>query len=215
MNQIRPSYTYKTKTNDSFILEAEGQILLYSEIIKGANRITNYIWVIFLFLFGLGFLISGFSSYCIYIGKPLLFLNITGIEFLPQGILLIFYGTCSTLLSFLIFAFIKWDIGSGTNNFDLESEVIRLSRKGFPKLTNIFNIKQSNIYLVYPFSEVSNIELEILTGLNPQRILYLVLKDTRRIPLTLTNQIDDLVFLEKRAIFIAKLLKIELKLKAN
>jgi len=215
MNEIKPLYNYKTKANDSFILESQGEILLYSEIIKGASRVTNYVCFILLFLFGLGFLLTGLSSYFVYSNKQIPFFNFSDIEFLPQGILLIFYGTSALLLSFLILAFIKWDIGSGTNNYDIQSEVIRLYRKGFPKLTNGLKLQQSNVYLVYPFSQVLNIELEIITGLNPQRVLYLILKDNRRIPLTLSNQIDDLLFLEKRAIFIAKLLNIELKLKTN
>ena len=43
-------------------------------------------------------------------------------------------------------------------------------------------------------------------------IIFLCLKDGRRIPLTPSNQLNDLLFLEGRAIFIAKLLKVELKL---
>ena len=43
-------------------------------------------------------------------------------------------------------------------------------------------------------------------------IIFLCLKDGRRIPLTPSNQLNDLLFLEGRAIFIAKLLKVDLKL---
>ena len=45
--------------------------------------------------------------------------------------------------------------------------------------------------------------------------IYLILKDNRRIPLTLSNQLDELSFLEERAIFIAKILKVDLKLNIN
>ena len=215
MKIINYPYTYTNKTNDSYVLEAKGEILLYSEIIKGASRFSNYFWSIILFLFGLGFLGTGISSYFLYQKKNILFFNFTDINFLPQGILLLFYGSCAILLSLLIISFIKYDIGSGTNTFDIEGEIIRISRKGFPKITNALKIKQSNIYLVYPFSEITDIELEITNGINPERILYMNLKDNRRIPITLSNQINDLEFLEKRAIFIAKLLKTELKLKNN
>jgi hypothetical protein len=215
MNTRNSAYTYTNKTNDSYILEAKGEILLYSEIIKGASRFSNYFWAVMLFLFGLGFMLTGFSSYFFYSKQNIPFLNFTEIEFLPQGILLLFYGSCATLLSILILFFIKLDLGSGTNTFDIEAEVIRISRKGFPKISNKLKMKQSNIYLVYPFSEITNIDLEITNGINPERTLYLNLKDNRRIPVTLSNQINDLGFLEKRAIFIAKLLKTELKLKNN
>jgi len=213
MTNIGPSYTYKSKNSNSYILENQGEILLYSEIIKGASRVTNYFWVVILFLFGFGFFTTGFSSYSIYSNLNIPILNFTEIEFIPQGILLLFYGSCAILLSILIAIFVNLDIGSGTNVYDLQTEVVRIVRKGFPKFTNKLTLQQSNIYLVYPFSEILYIELEIINGLNPKRVIYLLLKDNRRIPLTPSNQIDDLVFLEKRAIFIAKLLKIELRLK--
>lgn len=215
MTNISPSYSYKSKSSNSYVLESQGEILLYSEFIKGAGRVTNYFWSVILFLFGFGFLASGFSSYFVYSKISISFVNTntTDIEFIPQGILLLFYGSCAILLSILISIFVSLDIGSGTNIYDLETEVIRIARKGFPKFTGNLSLIQSNIYLVYPFSQVLYIELEIINGLNPKRVIYLYLKDSRRIPLTPLNQIDDFIFLEKRAIFIAKLLKIELRLK--
>ena len=107
------------------------------------------------------------------------------------------------------------DLGSGVNTYDIESKVIRITRKNFPVFTNKFQLKSSNIYLVYPFSQILKIELELLSGLNPKRVIYLILKDNRRIPLTLSNQLDELSFLEERAIFIAKILKVDLKLNIN
>ena len=198
------------KVENGSIIEKNGGVITYSETISGANRPTNYIWVILLLLFGLGFLIAGLSSYFRTDFIP--FREFSTIEFLPQGILLLFYGTCALLLSFFIVSLIRWNIGSGTNTYDLESSVIRLSRKGFPNITSKLQIKQRSIYLVYPFSEIINLELKIVDGLNPTRIIYLNLKDGRRIPLTPSNQLSDLSFLEKRAIFIAKLLKTDLKL---
>jgi hypothetical protein len=209
---ISRMYKYR-KVENGYIIEKNGGVITYSEIIKGANRSTNYLWFMLLLLFGIGFLIAGFSSY--FSINFISFRSFSNIEFIPQGILLLFYGTCAILLSFFITTLITLDIGAGTNTYDLESAVVRLSRKGFPNLTDEFNVKQRNIYLVYPFSEIIDIELNIVDGLNPTRILFLNLKDGRRIPLTPSNQLTDLAFLEKRAIFIAKLLKIDLKLTNN
>jgi len=161
----------------------------------------------------LGFLASGFPSYFVYSKIAISVFNTTNIEFIPQGILLFFYGPCAILLSVLISIFVNLDIGSGTNIYDLETEVIRIARKGFLKFRRKLSLVQSNIYLVHPFSQILNVELEITNRLNPKRVIYLCLKDNRRIRLTPSNQIDDLIFLEKRAIFIAKLLKIGLRLK--
>ena len=210
------SYNYQyLKTNNKYIIKKEGKVIAYSEILKGTSRLNNYIWSFILFLFGSGFFITGLSSYFNFQQQNFLIFNFTDIEYLPQGILLIFYGTCSILLSFLIFWLIKLDLGSGVNTYDVESKVIRITRKNFPVFTNKFQLKSSNIYLVYPFSQILKIELELLSGLNPKRVIYLILKDNRRIPLTLSNQLDELSFLEERAIFIAKILKVDLKLNIN
>ena len=210
------SYNYQyLKTNNKYVIKKEGKIIAYSEILKGTSRLNNYFWSFILFLFGAGFFIAGLSSYFNFQKQNFLIFNLTEIEYLPQGILLVFYGTCSILLSFLIFWLIKLDLGSGINTYDIESRVIRITRKNFPVFTNKLQIKPSNIYLVYPFSQILKIELELLSGLNPKRVIYIILKDNRRIPLTLSNQLDELSFLEERAIFIAKILKVDLKLNIN
>jgi len=210
------SYNYQyLKTNNKYIIKKEGKVIAYSEILKGTSRLNNYFWSFILFLFGSGFFLTGLSSYLNFQKQTFLIFNFTEIEYLPQGILLVFYGTCSILLSFLIFWLIKLDLGSGVNTYDIESKVIRITRKNFPVFTNKFQLKSSNIYLVYPFSQILKIELELLSGLNPKRVIYLILKDNRRIPLTLSNQLDELSFLEERAIFIAKILKVDLKLNIN
>ena len=95
------------------------------------------------------------------------------------------------------------------NTFDINGQVVRLTRRGFPTFTNL-KFNQQNILLVYPFSDIVNLELDITDGVNPTRIIFLCLKDGRRIALTPSNQLNDLLFLEGRAIFIAKLLIVEL-----
>jgi len=209
---ISDKYEY-IKVDDGYVIEKGGKTVIYSETIKGASRIGNYIWAIILFIGGFGFFTAGISSY--FHTNIIPFRDFSNLEFIPQGILLLFYGTCAISLGILIVSLIKLDIGSGTNTYDIESEVVRLSRKGFPSLTTFLNFKQRNIYLVYPFSDIVNLELNIVDGINPSRIIYLILKDGRRIPLTPSIQLNDLLFLEGRAIFIAKLLKIDLKLNNN
>lgn len=186
-----------------------GKIILYSEPIYGGRRFNNFIAVVLLFLFGLGFFIAGISSYFHTNIIPLR--DFSTIEFLPQGILLLFYGTCSSLLSILITSLIVWDIGSGTNIYDIENQVVRVSRRGFPKIIDL-RIQQENFYLVYSFNEIDSLELDIIGGINPKRVIFLGLKDGRRIPLTPSNEFSSLSFLENRAIFLAKFLQMDLKL---
>jgi hypothetical protein len=205
-------YTYQ-KMKKGYAIEKNGRIISYSQSINGAKCFTNYLWVTVLFLFGVGFCLTGISS---YLNKDLIpFQTFSNIKFLPQGILLIFYGTSAILLSYFIVNLIRWDIGSGINVYDSENSVVRLSRRGLPNIDTNLKFKQRNIYLVYPFSEILDAELNIINGLNPTRVIYLNLKDGRRIPLTQTNQLTNLATLEKQAIFITKFLKINLKLKNN
>tara|TARA_B110000037_G_C17045519_1_gene475509 strand:+ start:189 stop:836 length:648 start_codon:yes stop_codon:yes gene_type:complete len=211
-NFSSPGIEYK-QFEDGYIVKKEGKTITYCESIQGARQFTNFLWLILLFLFGIGFLVAGFSSY--FNLNLLFFSNFANIEFIPQGILLLFYGTCAILLSFLIFNLINWDIGSGTNNYDIEGSVVRVSRRGFPTLTKEFSFEQRNLYLVYPFADISNLELEIIDGINPTRVIYLRLKDNRKIPLSPSNQLKDLTYLENRAMFLARLLKVDLKLEVN
>lgn len=213
MTDLSVSGIENIKFDDGYIIKKSGKTITYCELIQGTRQFTNFLWLILLLVFGLGFLIAGLSS---YFNINLLFLsNFSNIEFIPQGILLLFYGTCAILLSFLIFNLISWDIGSGTNNYDIEGSVVRLSRRGFPILTKEFKFEQRNLYLVYPFSDILNIELEVIDGINPTRVIYLRLKDNRRIPLSPSNQLKDLRSLENRATFLARLLKVDLKLEVN
>ena len=194
----KPYIYNKNKIEDSSYTEKNGKIILYSEPIYGGRRFNNFIAVVLLFLFGLGFFIAGISSYFHTNIIPLR--DFSTIEFLPQGILLLFYGTCSSLLSILITSLIVWDIGSGTNIYDIENQVVRVSRRGFPKIIDL-RIQQENFYLVYSFNEIDSLELDIIGGINPKRVIFLGLKDGRRIPLTPSNEFSSLSFLENRAIF--------------
>ena len=205
----KPYIYNRNKIEDSSYTEKNGKIILYSEPIYGGRRFNNFIAVVLLFLFGLGFFIAGISSYFHTNIIPLR--DFSTIEFLPQGILLLFYGTCSSLLSILITSLIVWDIGSGTNIYDIENQVVRVSRRGFPKIIDL-RIQQENFYLVYSFNVIDSLELDIIGGINPKRVIFLGLKDGRRIPLTPSNEFSSLSFLENRAIFLAKFLQMDLKL---
>ena len=59
--------------------------------IKGSRRISNIFWAIAVSLGGIGFFLTGLSSY--FQVNLLFFSNASGISFIPQGIVLVFYGT--------------------------------------------------------------------------------------------------------------------------
>nr|YP_009675008.1 photosystem I assembly protein Ycf4 [Rhizochromulina marina]QDH81859.1 photosystem I assembly protein Ycf4 [Rhizochromulina marina] len=175
--------------------------LVHREFLKGANTISNYIWCSILFLGGFGFFLAGLASY--YKRNFIPLFDSTELDFIPQGILLLFYGTLALLLSFFILLWIVEKVGSGFNEYDQVERVVRVFRKGLSFLKN-------DIYLVYSFSDVKNIELEIVDNINPRRVLYLCLQDERRIPLNPTTVLNDLAELEKRGIFLANLMEVSL-----
>lgn len=184
-----------------YLINMTNSDLSYKDVIKGANILSNYIWFLILFIGGFGFFLAGLES---YLGVNLLpFFDGTALMFLPQGILLLFYGTLATLLAFFLLFWANEKVGSGFNEYNSNEKVVRIFRKGLSFLNN-------DIYLVYPFSDISHIELEIVDNINPRRVLYLCLKDNRSIPLTPSNELKELNVLEKQGMEIADLIGVSL-----
>ena len=172
------------------------------DIIIGSKRLSNFIWSTILFLGGIGFLLSGLSS---YFNKNLIpFSNPKELVFIPQGIVMAFYGSVAIMLSFYILLTIFWDVGAGYNEFDKSKRIVRIVRKGFPG-------KNRNIFLVYPFNNIKSIKLIIKQGLNPQRLILLCTKDEREIPLNQIEQPLALSELEEKASELASFLEVKLE----
>jgi hypothetical protein len=174
------------------------------DIIKGSRRTSNYIWIIILYTGGIGFFLAGLSSY--FRRNLIPFTDVSDLIFIPQGILLLFYGTLATLISTFILLTVFWDVGGGYNEYNKQDELVRIVRKGFPG-------NNREIFLVYPFEDIKAIELEVTEGLNPKRIIYLCTKDERRIPLTPVQEPLELSLIEKQATNLAKFLEVNLSLK--
>jgi hypothetical protein len=89
---------------------------LWIEPIIGSRRISNFCWAFILLLGAFGFFFVGISS---YFGKDLIpFLSSRQILFVPQGVVMCFYGIAGLFLSFYLWCTILWNIGSGYNKFD-------------------------------------------------------------------------------------------------
>ena len=81
--------------------------------IIGSRRFSNYFWSVVLFLGGIGFLLAGISSYLKINLLP--FTNSTELVFIPQGLVMMFYGTLSFGISVYIITTVLLDIGGGYN----------------------------------------------------------------------------------------------------
>lgn len=170
--------------------------------IIGSRRFSNYFWSFFLFFGGLGFLLAGISSYFKINFLP--FANPTELAFIPQGLVMMFYGTLSLGISLYIITTVLLDIGSGYNEYNRVENLVKIVRKGFPG-------KNREILLTYPLSNVRAIGIKITEGLNPTRSIYLCLKDERNIPLTPVQEPSEISKLEEEASDLAKFLDLKLE----
>jgi len=170
--------------------------------IIGSRRFSNYFWSVVLFVGGLGFLLAGLSSY--FKINLLPFANPTELIFIPQGLVMMFYGTLSLGLSIYIIITILFDIGSGYNEYNKIENLVKIVRKGFPG-------KNREILLTYPIPNVRAIGIKITEGLNPTRSIYLCLKDERNIPLTPIQEPTAISSLEEEASELAKFLDLKLE----
>jgi hypothetical protein len=172
------------------------------DIIIGSRRFSNYFWTTFLLLGGLGFLLAGVSS---YFNKNFLpFSNPSELVFIPQGLVMMFYGTLSFGLSVYIIFTLILDIGSGYNEYNKLENLVKIVRKGFPG-------KNRQVLLTYPLANIRAIGIKITEGLNPTRSIYLCLKDERNIPLTPVQQPTSISDLEEEAADLAKFLDLKLE----
>ena len=170
--------------------------------IVGSRRFSNYFWSFFLFFGGLGFLLAGISSY--FKINLLPFANPTELVFIPQGLVMMFYGTLSLGISIYTTITILLDIGSGYNEYNKLEKLIKIVRRGFPG-------KNREILLTYPLSNVRAIGIKITEGLNPTRSIYLCLKDERNIPLSPVQEPTAISKLEEEAADLAKFLDLKLE----
>ena len=170
--------------------------------IIGSRRFSNYFWSVVLFLGGIGFLLAGISSYLKINLLP--FTNATELVFIPQGLVMMFYGTLSFGISIYITATVLLDIGGGYNEYNRIENLVKIVRKGFPG-------KNREILLTYPFSNIKYIGIKITEGLNPTRSIYLCLKDDRKIPLTPVQEPTSISNLEEEAASLAKFLNLKLE----
>jgi hypothetical protein len=170
--------------------------------IIGSRRFSNYFWTFFLSIGGLSFLLAGLSSYLKINLLP--FANPTELVFLPQGLIMLFYGTLSLSFSIYILLTLLWDIGSGYNEFNKLDNLVKIVRKGFPG-------KNREILLTYPLANIKSIGIKISDGLNPKRIIYLCLKDERKIPLTPVQEPTTISNIEEEAADLAKFLDLNLE----
>nr|QCI05162.1 photosystem I assembly protein Ycf4 [Centroceras clavulatum] len=170
--------------------------------IVGSRRFSNYWWATVILLGGLGFFLVGISS---YLEKQLTpFLSFNNLAFLPQGVIMTFYGIAGIIVSLFLWLTIIWNVGSGYNEFNNENRLITIFRLGFPGKNRILKLQ-------YSIDDIKSIKISINDGLTPKREIYLRMKDLREIPLTSVGQPLLLSEVEEQASSLAKFLGVVLE----
>lgn len=173
-----------------------GNRLLRREI-TGARRLSNYWWAVVLSVGATGFLLAGLSSYLKINLLP--FGNPIDLTFVPQGLAMSFYGVAGLLLALYLWLIILWDVGGGYNEFNKETDFIRIFRWGFPG-------KNRRIEFACRIGDIQSIRIEIREGLNPRRAIYLKVKERGNIPLTPVGQPMSLAKIEDQGAELARFL---------
>jgi hypothetical protein len=175
---------------------------IFRQEILGSRRLSNYWWAIVSLIGGAGFLLAGLSSYLKV--NFLIVSDTRGLQFIPQGVALLFYGVAGSLVSLYLWLTILWDIGAGYNEFNKKTNKVKIFRWGFPG-------KNRRIEFECPIADVQAVKAEIKEGLNPKRTLYLRVKQRRDIPLTRVGQPMPLSELENQGAELARFLGVPLE----
>jgi hypothetical protein len=179
----------------------ENELILRQPIV-GARRLSNYFWATVVLLGATGFLLAGISSYTQINFLP--FANPTELLFIPQGIVMGFYGLAGILLSLYLWFSISWNLGGGYNEFNKQTGEVKIFRWGFPG-------KNRQIEFTCKLTEVQSVKASVREGLNPQRALFLSIKGRREIPLTRVGQPMSLTELENQAATLVRFLGVPLE----
>nr|YP_003934476.1 photosystem I assembly protein Ycf4 [Cathaya argyrophylla]ULF03470.1 photosystem I assembly factor II [Cathaya argyrophylla]ULF47404.1 photosystem I assembly factor II [Cathaya argyrophylla]ULF47474.1 photosystem I assembly factor II [Cathaya argyrophylla]ULF47516.1 photosystem I assembly factor II [Cathaya argyrophylla]ULF47579.1 photosystem I assembly factor II [Cathaya argyrophylla] len=175
---------------------------LWIEPITGSRKRSNFFWACIIFLGSLGFFLVGISS---YFGENLIpLLSSQQILFVPQGIVMCFYGIAGLFISSYLWCTILFDVGSGYNKFDKRKGTVCLFRWGFPGINR-------RIFPRFPMKDIQMIKTEIQEGISPRRVLYMEIKGRQDIPLTRTGDNLNLREIEQKAAESARFLRVSIE----
>jgi len=172
------------------------------EPILGSRTLSNILLTSVLLLSGVSFFLVGLSSY--FHRQLFPFTDTQQIIFVPQGLLMVFYGSLGCIIGTYILLNIVWDIGSGYNEFSKKDALIRIVRRGFPG-------KNGLIFLSYSLDSVKKIKVMFKQGLNPRNNIILVLRDKREIPLYPSQTYRNILDVETQAIHLSEFLDVPLE----
>ena len=164
--------TYIKSSNFKF----EDKNIIRRDTFIGSRSISNYFFIMTLFISGFVFFITGISSW--NSDFILSYFYISEIQFIPQGFAICFYGSLAIILGLYLFLMLSFRIGSGFNEYNKKNRQIIIFRWGFPGLKRRYKFS-------YSFSEVDSLILEGQNGFPNLRNLELCLLLKSQIKITI------------------------------
>lgn len=177
----------------------ESKDIFLSEIFS-VRSTRNYVFAIIIFLGSIGFLFTSLISAKSYFVSSINF----SIFFLPQGLLMGFYGFIALVFSLYLGLIMFWNVGSGYNEFNKIHKVLRIFRWGFPG-------QNRRLHLIYNLDDIKSISVNLKTdNLFSERNITAKLRFDEDILLK-SGEFITLESLEKDASDLAVFLQVPLK----
>nr|YP_009668570.1 photosystem I assembly protein Ycf4 [Haplomitrium blumei]QCW59345.1 photosystem I assembly protein Ycf4 [Haplomitrium blumei] len=165
--------------------------------VTGSRRISNFCWASVLLLGSSGFFCVGLSS---YFGKDIVpLLPAQQILFVPQGIVMCFYGIAGFFVSLYFWCTIYWDVGGGYDRFDKGRGIFIPFRRGFPG-------RNRRVLIQNLTKDIQAIRIDVQQGLSPRRVLRIKMKGHQEIPLGHVGDNFALREIEEKAAELARFL---------
>ena len=189
--------------------------------ITGSKRLSNFIWAFLISFGGASFLLTGFLSF-LNRGTSSLHSEKFGVDvsnfytspfsnnsltFFPQGLIMCFYGSLGLIFGLYLWLSIFWKVGSGFNEFNKNTGVVRIFRWGLPG-------KNRQIDFQYQIKDIEALRVSLKEGINPRRSIALQIKGKGEIPLTRIGQPMALQDIENQASELAGFLKVEIQVES-
>jgi hypothetical protein len=144
------------------------------DVILGSRAKENVVLAWLMCLGGGSFFAIGLAT---YFGQPvLLILSKAPLTFLPQGLVMGFYGIFALFLGLYLWAVVWWNIGGGINEFDCQRGRISIFRWGFPG-------RNRRIHFACQLQEIEAVQIENQAGLWPFSLVYLKRRGKISVPL--------------------------------
>ena len=167
----------------------------------GSRSAENYWWASVLTIGSIGFLLSGLSSFYKFNLLPII--HAEEIQFLPQGLVMCFYGSLGLVTAGYLWLTMLWKVGDGYNEFDMINGTLHLFRWGFPG-------KDRRVDVKFPLQDVEGVFIRRNNGFGEQQMLCIRLRGRREVPLLGLNTLESQNKVEGWAADLARFLNVPL-----